>query len=399
MPATGEKGLGIMPILAIILIVIIAAVIVLVFRLSKTHASAQESISSGWNVMIIILSILGAVFGLFIPGWRIQHIILAVILVLLAVIKKRKKLFTLYGIATTACLFWIIFLFRDGFGLRLIIALVGGTLAAMGMMIIGVWSEKKLLVWLALPILLVSGFFTHYLNWYLTDYITIIIAALYVHGLNASQKTEANSNLDAVQPVTMASVASPSDSSVTHVAPLFIHDNIIVDQKVRMFKFGNAYGLYDLDGNVIGNVVQDDISGGAKAAQIMLGKKMKSMQSFTVVIYDGNGARVGGVSRRGMGYVSIEDAMANSIGIMKRGKLVTESGEVLASIKMAGLSKTNVLGADGQVIGSLNQKWNGLVKTALTSADKYLVIFEPGTSVSQRAMILALCIGFDMITE
>ena len=66
---------------------------------------------------------------------------------------------------------------------------------------------------------------------------------------------------------------------------------------------------------------------------------------------------------------------------------------------MAGLSKTNVLGADGQVIGSLNQKWNGLVKTALTSADKYLVIFESGTSVSQRAMILALCIGFDMITE
>lgn len=399
MPATGEKGLGIMPILAIILIVIIAAVIVLVFRLSKTHASAQESISSGWNVMIIILSILGAVFSLFIPGWRIQHIILAVILGLLAVIKKRKILFTLYGISTTACLLWIIFLFRDGFGLRLIIALVGGTLAAMGMMIIGVWSEKKLLVWLALPVLLVSGFFTHYLNWYLTDYITIIIAALYVHGLKASQKTEANSNLDAVQPVTLAPVASPSDSSVINGAPLFDYDNIIVDQKVRMFKFGNAYGLYDLDGNVIGNVVQDDISGGAKAAQIMLGKKMKSMQSFTVVIYDGNGARVGGVSRRGMGYVSIEDAMANSIGIMKRGKLVTESGEVLASIKMAGLSKTNVLGADGQVIGSLNQKWNGLVKTALTSADKYLVIFEPGTSVSQRAMILALCIGFDMITE
>lgn len=399
MPATGEKGLGIMPILAIILIVIIVAVIVLIVRYSKIHSSAQKTFSNGWNVTIIILSVLGAVLSLVLPGWRIQHIILAVILVLLAVIKKRKILFTLYGIATTACLFWIIFLFRDGFRLRLIIALVGGTLTAMGMMIIGVWSEKKVLVWLALPVLLVSGFFTHYLNWYLTDYVTIIIAALYVHGLKASQKTEANSNLDAIQPDPLAAVASHSDSSVTHVAPLLNYDSIIVDQKVRMFKFGNAYGLYDLDGNVIGNVVQDDISGGAKAAQIMLGKKMKSMQSFTVVIYDGNGARVGGVSRKGMGFVSIEDAMGNSIGTMKLGKLVTESGELLASIKMAGLSKTNVFGADGQVIGSLNQKWNGLVKTALTSSDKYLVIFEPGTSASQRAMILALCIGFDMITE
>lgn len=430
------------------------------------QAPKKKTISTGWNVTIIIFSVLGALINLSFLG-RMRHdmrgefdnylenldiyadsndkfmiflrlfhyhiarfclgalIFTAVFLVLLAIIKRRSVLFSLYGIAAAAGSVYVVTLtkmaeYKDDFGMLPAIGLATGTVVAMGMMIIGVWSKRASLVWLALPVMIGSAFLITqvdtYLSYglYLADFVAVIfLAAFYVHGMKAANKVKAVKPAPAVAPasapaavpsVTEAPVEAPVASadepvSVVTSGALFDYDNIIVDQKVRMFKFGNAYGLYDVDGNVIGNVAQENISGGAKAAQIMLGKNMKSLQSFTLVIYDGSGTRVGGVSRKGMGYVNIEDASGNTIGVMKRGKLVTESGEVLASVKSAGLSKLNILGPDGQVIGSLNRKWNGLIKTALTWVDKYLVVFEPGTSAAQRTMVLGLCMGFEMLTD
>ena len=429
------------------------------------QAPKKKTISTGWNVTILIFSVIGALINLSMLGrmthgmrgefdnylenldlyadsndkymifMRLFHfniarfclgalVFTAVFLVLLAIFKRRSVLFTLYGVAAAAGSVYVVTLtkmaeYKDDFGMLPAIGLATGTVVAMGMMITGVWSKRASLVWLALPVMIGISFLITQVNTYLSyglylaDFVAVIfLAAFYVHGMKAANKVKAPKPVPAAQPAA-APVASPAPAGqpVQAAAPvaaeeavviegsLFDHDNIIVDQKVRMFKFGNAYGLYDVDGNVIGNVAQENISGGAKAAQLMLGKNMKSIQSFTLVIYDGSGARVGGVSRKGMGYVNIEDAAGNSIGIMKRGKLVTESGEVLASIKTASLSKLNILGPDGQVIGSLNRKWNGLVKTALTWADKYLVIFEPGTSASQRTMVLGLCMGFEMLTD
>lgn len=429
------------------------------------QAPKKKTISTGWNVTILIFSVIGVLINLSMLGrmthdmrgefdnylenldlyadsndkymifMRLFHfniarfclgalVFTAVFLVLLAIFKRRSVLFTLYGVAAAAGSVYVVTLtkmaeYKDDFGMLPAIGLATGTVVAMGMMITGVWSKRASLVWLALPVMIGISFLITQVNTYLSyglylaDFVAVIfLAAFYVHGMKAANKVKAPKPVPAAQPAA-APVASPAPAGqpVQAAAPvaaeeavviegsLFDHDNIIVDQKVRMFKFGNAYGLYDVDGNVIGNVAQENISGGAKAAQLMLGKNMKSIQSFTLVIYDGSGARVGGVSRKGMGYVNIEDAAGNSIGIMKRGKLVTESGEVLASIKTASLSKLNILGPDGQVIGSLNRKWNGLVKTALTWADKYLVIFEPGTSASQRTMVLGLCMGFEMLTD
>ena len=426
------------------------------------QAPKKKTISTGWNVTIIIFSVLGALINLSFLGrmghdmkgeygeylenldiyanssdkymiyMRLFHyymarfclwmlIITAVFLVLLAIFKRRSALFTLFGTAAAAGSFYVVTLTNQAgcskdLGTVPAIGIAIGTTVAMVMMIIGVWSKKASLVWLALPVMIGSSILIDkvdtYLSYalYLADYAAVIfLAAFYVHGMKAANKVKAVKPAPAVAPaavpsVTEAPVEAPVASadepvSVVTSGALFDYDNIIVDQKVRMFKFGNAYGLYDVDGNVIGNVAQENISGGAKAAQIMLGKNMKSLQSFTLVIYDGSGTRGGGVSRKGMGYVNIEDAAGNTIGVMKRGKLVTESGEVLASVKSAGLSKLNILGPDGQVIGSLNRKWNGLIKTALTWVDKYLVVFEPGTSAAQRTMVLGLCMGFEMLTD
>ena len=52
---------------------------------------------------------------------------------------------------------------------------------------------------------------------------------------------------------------------------------------------------------------------------------IKDMQSMEFVITDASGNRVGGISRRGMSFISIEDSSGNSMGRLKFGKLVTAS--------------------------------------------------------------------------
>ncbi len=384
-------------IVVLFFVLIIAAVIIYTSIHNKTHAPAEKTISNGWNLTIMILSILGAITGFVIPGWSIKALILAVTLVLIALIKKRKILFTLYGIASIVWVFWMVFRFRDGFRLLSIVELVVGTMAVMGMMIVGVWSEKALLVWLALPVLLASVFVLHAGD--LRDCIIVIIAALYVHGLKASQKAAANSTPESMQPVFSEPAISPSDSSATPAAPLFDHDSIIVDQKVRMLKFGDAYALYDVDGNIIGNVAQENISGGAKAAQVMFGKKMKSIQSFEFVISDASGKRVGGISRKGSLYTSIEDASGNLIGRMKFGKLIADDGRILAIAKTSGLSKIRILDENGTEMATINYKWNGVVKTLIASADKYLILFANDLDPIKKSNVLAMCIAFDFISS
>lgn len=78
---------------------------------------------------------------------------------------------------------------------------------------------------------------------------------------------------------------------------LFETDFLVVDEKVRAFSFGSAYGIYADGTEPVGFVRQANYSGGAKAAQIMFGRKMKNMQSFEFEITDASGKRVGNLYR------------------------------------------------------------------------------------------------------
>ena len=53
----------------------------------------------------------------------------------------------------------------------------------------------------------------------------------------------------------------------------------------------------------------------------------------------------------------------------------------------------------GQVIGTMDKKWAGLAKEFFTSADNYQLTLAPGsaTQPSQVALLLAACLGYDLI--
>jgi hypothetical protein len=140
----------------------------------------------------------------------------------------------------------------------------------------------------------------------------------------------------------------------------------VIDEKVRVFEFG---------------------------------RKMKSMQSFEFVITDVSGERVGGISRKGISYVNIEDASGNKVGSLKFGKLIADDGNILATAKSSGLSKIRILDETGTDMATINYKWNGIVKTLLTSADKYLILFADGLDPVRKSSVLAMCIALDYISD
>ena len=191
---------------------------------------------------------------------------------------------------------------------------------------------------------------------------------------------------------------APEPTSHASSSSLWENDYLIVDEKVRAFTFGNAYGIYADGTDPVGYVRQVNISGGAKAAQIMLGSKMKAMQNIEIVITDASGSRVGGISRKGISYIAIEDAAGNVIGHLKFGKIVTDDGRVLATAKTKSLSKTSILDENGAEMAMIDHKWNG-VKSLLTSADKYAVLFANDLDPAKKSNVLAICIAFDFVTD
>ncbi len=177
---------------------------------------------------------------------------------------------------------------------------------------------------------------------------------------------------DDAEPLSVSApvAALPAQAPGEYSDSLFETDFLVVDEKVRAFAFGNAYGIFADGTDPVGFVRQANTSGGVKAAQIMFGRKMKNMQSFEFVITDASGKRVGGISRKGMSFISVEDASGNIVGRLKFGKLVADDGRVIATAKAGGLTKTRILDEDGTEMATINYKWNGVVKTLLTSADK-----------------------------
>ena len=115
---------------------------------------------------------------------------------------------------------------------------------------------------------------------YAADVLTVFTMILCVIGFSRHVLAKAKVNVAVASeaaPVAAAAAPVSTVSEQTSHAPsssLFESDYLIVDEKIRGFKFGSAYGIYADGEDPVGFVQQVNISGGAKAAQIMLGRKM-----------------------------------------------------------------------------------------------------------------------------
>lgn len=189
----------------------------------------------------------------------------------------------------------------------------------------------------------------------------------------------------------------------------FETNNYFIDEKVGMFKFSNAYKVFDEHGGQIG-LIEQTVPGWQKALRVLA--NIKPMMPFKLHVKDMQGAPLVSITRGWTFFMSkivITDANEMVIGsikqkfrFMKPTFNIFDPGErQIANITGDWKGWSFVIKDEREnEIGTITKKWNGLLKEAFTTADKYIVSIVPEYAEDTRKIaIVATAITIDMVLK
>lgn len=188
----------------------------------------------------------------------------------------------------------------------------------------------------------------------------------------------------------------------------FETNNYFIDEKVGLFKFSNAYKVFDEHGEQIGNI-QQKVSNGHKILRLLINK---AMMPFTLSINDIQGQQLVTIKRGWtfwMSKIEIIDAKGNTIGFIKQkfkffkptfqimDQHQSEVGNITGDWKAWNFNITDHLSNE---VGTITKKWNGILKEAFTTADKYVVTIVPEFAEDiKKILIVSTAITIDMVLK
>lgn len=195
----------------------------------------------------------------------------------------------------------------------------------------------------------------------------------------------------------------------TSVFPSFFEGNhYFIDEKVGLLKFSNNYKVYDAEGTPIGEVVQE-LSGWHKFLRLLINK---AMMPFSMHIKNMQGENQASL-RRGwtfwMSKIEVLDQHDSAIGYIKQKfkffkptfHIFNTQDQQIATI--SGDWKAwnfAIKDASENEIGTVSKKWNGFMKEAFTTADKYVVSIVPEYAEDvNKILIVATAITIDMVLK
>ena len=207
-------------------------------------------------------------------------------------------------------------------------------------------------------------------------------------------------------------IGQSAPSAVSLSEDFFSLGAYIIDEKISALKFTNSYKIFNTTGQQIGMVEQQKVSGSAKAARILIGNNIKTMQSFKLDIKDISGSVLVSIQRGGVGSeggirnVNILSSNGQPIGSIKilfglftpKLEIKNSTGQVTGYIqgdwKGWNFSITDTL---GNIIGTINKKWAGAIREVFTTSDKYFVSINPNMVEDCNQIMIAAAITLDML--
>lgn len=193
------------------------------------------------------------------------------------------------------------------------------------------------------------------------------------------------------------------------ILPFFFEsDEYLIDEKVNYFKFGNTYKVYNKETEQVG-VITQKISGWHKFLRLLINK---TMFPFLLEIRDMDNDLLASISRGWTFWrskITITDNDDEVVGrITQKFKLfkptfVITDADQNTIAKITGDWKAwnfNIEDGNQNNIGTINKKWNGIVKEAFTRADKYYVAIVPEYAEDRSKMaIVSAAITIDMVMK
>lgn len=194
----------------------------------------------------------------------------------------------------------------------------------------------------------------------------------------------------------------------TNLPEFFKCDDYSIDEKVGLFKFSNAYKVYNDQGIQIGNI-QQTVPVWHKILRLFLNK---AMFPFTLDIADMNGVVVASIQRGWtfwMSKIVILDGNGVQIGSIKQKfklmkplfHIADQFGTTIAQIKGDWKAwNFSIVDPNEKALGTISKKWAGFMKEAFTTADKYRVVIEKDCPEDvNKIAIVAGAITIDMVMK
>lgn len=186
----------------------------------------------------------------------------------------------------------------------------------------------------------------------------------------------------------------------------FIQNNtFIIDEKVGLFKFENAYSVYDANGTCIG-CIQENMSTLKKLGTLFIDKRL---MPFELDIKDPQGNIITSLSRGWtifMSKISIKGSdneeiatLKQKFGLKMKFEINDLSGNTIGTIQGSWSGwEFHITDQTGVEIGTISKQWNGIGKELFTTADKYIVrLNDTIQDPAKRMAVVAAATSIDMI--
>ena len=192
-------------------------------------------------------------------------------------------------------------------------------------------------------------------------------------------------------------------------------DEFVMDEKVSKFRFTNAYKIYDMSGQVVGAVEEANVSGGTKAAMLLLGSKAKALSAFEYRILDQDGNVLAIVERSGISSgiqagrtMSIKDTNGDRIGSVQiiphawlpSFEVHNASAKNICNISSDWKGQIYTLESPGGVrLGTINKKWTGLARELFTTSDRYHIMLSAQVEGIDRLLVFSASVLIDIVSH
>jgi uncharacterized protein YxjI len=187
---------------------------------------------------------------------------------------------------------------------------------------------------------------------------------------------------------------------------IFTEPVLVVNQKAKLIELNNEYGIYDQQGRQIGAVRQVGQSAMKKAVRLL--SSYDQFLTHKLQVVDASGTVLLALTRPAKvmkSKVKIEDGMGrelgtvvqqNAIGKIRFG-LQTPDGQIVGTIKAENWRAWNfsITDASDQEVARITKTWEGLAKTAFTTADNYVVQIHRPLEDPLRSLVVAASLAVD----
>jgi Scramblase. len=188
---------------------------------------------------------------------------------------------------------------------------------------------------------------------------------------------------------------------------LLDRDRWVFHQKTKIIELNAEFEILDEEGTQIGVVRQEGQSQLKKVARLV--SSLDQFMTHTLAVYDENGAKVVELTRPRKVFKStvlVKDATGAEIGRIVQKNMIGKIKFALqdgAGMELGSLNGENwrawnfsIKDASGQEVARITKTWEGLMRTAFTTADHYLLEVNGDLSPALRPIVLASAAGVDL---